>query len=37
MEFHTASVLGSFSQQELLAIALAIPIVLGVWIGLKAW
>lgn len=37
MEFHTASVLGMVSPQELFAIALAIPILLGVWIGLKAW
>lgn len=37
MEFHTASVFGMFSPEELLAFALAVPILLGVWIGLKAW
>ena len=37
MEFHTASVLGMFSPQELFAFALAVPIIVGVWIGLRAW
>ena len=37
MEFHTASILGMFSPRELFAIALAVPVVLGVWVGLKAW
>lgn len=37
MQFHTVSVLGMFSPTELVAMALAVPILLGVWIGLKAW
>lgn len=37
MQFHTATVFGMFSPTELVAIALAIPIMLGVYLGLKAW
>lgn len=37
MEFHTASIFGMFSPEELFAAAVLIPVMLGVWIGLKAW
>lgn len=37
MEFHTATVFGMLSPTELVALVLAAPILLGIWLGLKAW
>lgn len=37
MEFHTATVFGSVSPSELIAMVVAAPILLGLWLGLKAW
>ncbi len=37
MEFHAATLFGYLSPNELLAMVLLAPIVLGVYLGLKAW
>ena len=37
MDIQTSSLLGMMSQNEIMAIVLLAPVILGVYLGLRAW